>query len=79
VKHELKCWPEFFNATRVGSKRFELCKEDDKHFTVGDMLVLREWDPKKKDYTGCRFEQKITYVLRNIPGLEPGYTILSVQ
>lgn len=79
MKYELKCWPEFFGATRTGSKRFELRKEDDKHFAVGDMLVIREWDPKKKNYTGRRFEQKITYVLRGFPGLEPGYAVLSLQ
>jgi len=31
---------------------------------VGDTLVLREYDPTTKQYTGRILEKKITYILR---------------
>ena len=31
---------------------------------VGDILVLREWDPKKNNYTGRVIEKEITFVLK---------------
>lgn len=63
MKHEKKTWPEYFQKIIEGDKKFELrladweCKE-------GDTLVLREWDPKTKDYTGRTMEKEVTYVLK---------------
>ena len=45
-RHELKCWPEFFQPTLNAHKRFELRRDDrPEGFQVGDELLLREWDP----------------------------------
>jgi hypothetical protein len=44
MTHELKCWPEFFQAILSGSKTFE-ARRDDRNFKVGDNLVLKEWTP----------------------------------
>lgn len=47
VKHELRCWPEFFAATRRGHKKFELRRDDrPEGFQVGDELLLKEWNPE---------------------------------
>jgi len=44
VRHELKTWPEFFEATRRGQKKFELRRDDrPEGFQVGDELLLREF------------------------------------
>ncbi len=62
-KIEKKTWPEMFEAVRDGKKTFDLrladweCKE-------GDILVLREWDPETKKYTGRVLEKKVTFVLK---------------
>jgi hypothetical protein len=62
-KIEKKTWPEMFEAVRDGKKTFDLrladweCKE-------GDILVLREWDPKTKKYTSRVLEKKVTFVLK---------------
>ncbi len=77
MTHELKVVPEFFDDLVTGMKRFEVRKEDDKHFFPGDKLVLREWDGKA--YTGRRLELRVTYVLRAFPGIEAGYAVLSLQ
>ena len=60
---EKKVLPEYFEAILGGKKTFELrladwkCKE-------GDTLVLREWDPKTKKYTGRRLEKRVAYVVK---------------
>lgn len=45
MKHELKCWPEYFAAILDGLKTWEVRKDDRGGFNVGDELELREWTP----------------------------------
>jgi DnaJ-class molecular chaperone len=42
--HELKTWPEFFEPLSNGNKTFEL-RYNDRAYSVGDELCLREFDP----------------------------------
>lgn len=44
-EHELKCWPKYFCSHRTGHKTFEIRRRDDRDFLVGDVLVLKEFDP----------------------------------
>lgn len=62
-KIEKKVWPEWFERILDGSKTFEL-RLADWECNVGDVLVLREWDPKTKEYTGREVEKKVTYVAK---------------
>ena len=56
-----KIWPEYFDAVASGKKKYELrLNEFEVH--EGDTLVLEEWDPKMKEYTGRKTEKKVTYV-----------------
>ncbi|MDP2641580.1 MAG: DUF3850 domain-containing protein [Candidatus Yanofskybacteria bacterium] len=56
-----KIWPEYFEAVASGKKKFELRLNDfDVH--EGDTLVLEEWDPKTKQYTGRKTEKRVSYV-----------------
>lgn len=56
-----KVWPEYFQAILDGKKTYEL-RLDDFQVGEGDILVLREWDPKTKEYTGREVEKEVTYV-----------------
>jgi len=59
-----KAWPELFEKVKSGEKTFDL-RLDDFRCKVGDVLVLREWDPKEKRYTGRVLEKKVTFVLKS--------------
>jgi hypothetical protein len=58
-----KIWPEFFEKVASGEKKFELRLAD---FDVnkGDILVLEEWNPETKEYTGRKIEKKVGYFLK---------------
>lgn len=61
---EKKAWPELFKLVKSGEKTFDL-RLDDFKCKPGDILVLREWDPKRKGYTGRTLEKKVTFVFKS--------------
>ena len=63
MKIEKKTQPWSFQRILDGEKTFEL-RLADWQCRPGDILVLREWDAEKKEYTGRIIEKKITYVLK---------------
>ncbi len=58
-----KIHPQYFDLVAKGKKRFEFRIAD---FDVkeGDMLVLEEWDPDVKKYTGRSLIKKVGYTLK---------------
>jgi len=58
-----KIHPEYFELVKSGKKKFELRLAE---FDVReeDLLVLEEWDPIKKEYTGRKIEKYINYVFK---------------
>lgn len=62
MTHDLKCWPDQFDAVARWDKNFEL-RYDDRGFRVGDTLLLRRWDPATGTYTGETVERTVTYIL----------------
>jgi len=56
-----KIWPEYFDAVASGKKKWEL-RLNDFEINDGDTLVLEEWNPKTKQYTGRSMEKKVTRV-----------------
>jgi len=73
-EHELKTWPEYYQAVRAGTKTFDIRIEEPRHppYQVGDTLWLREWDPDPTNtwrkevygYTGRSLYVTVTYILR---------------
>ena len=58
-----KVWPEMFEAVLSGKKNFDL-RLDDFPCNEGDILILEEWNPETKEYTGRKIEKKIIYVVK---------------
>ncbi|MBU1855238.1 MAG: DUF3850 domain-containing protein [Nanoarchaeota archaeon] len=58
-----KVWPEFFQKILDGDKTFELRLANFK-CDSGDIMLLREWNPNIKEYTGRVLEKEVTYVIK---------------
>jgi len=58
-----KIWPKYFQLVKSGKKKFEL-RLADFRIKAGDSLILEEWNPKRKEYTGRKIKTKVKYVLK---------------
>lgn len=58
-----KIYPQYFEQVKSGKKRFEV-RVADFDIEEGDELVLEEWDPETKEYTGRTLKKKVGYVLK---------------
>ena len=58
-----KTWLKYFQAILDGKKNYEL-RLADWECNEGDTLLLKEWDPETKNYTGREVSKKIKYVAR---------------
>ena len=58
---EKKTWPDFFEKILSGQKTYDVRVSDFK-CNPGDVLVLKEWDPKTKQYTGREIAKKVGFV-----------------
>jgi len=74
--HDLKIAPQFYDAVISGKKKFEL-RKNDRGFSVGDLVKLKEWVNGK--YSGREAIYRIGYILSGYDGLDPDYVILSIE
>lgn len=58
-----KAWPDYFQKIADGAKSFDL-RLADFDIKEGDKLILKEWDPGTKEYTGREIVKDVSYVLR---------------
>jgi len=58
-----KIWPEYFELIVSGKKKYEL-RLNDFDVKEGDILLLEEYNPKSKSYTGRSIKKKVTYVAK---------------
>jgi|GEM_PF-902404 len=72
--HELKCLVPYFQSILDGVKTFEV-RGDDREFSIGDTLWLREWN---FGYTGRGKRVRVTYILRGIFGIQDGHVTMSI-
>lgn len=86
-EHVLKTWPNYFEAVRFERKRFEW-RRDDRGFEVGDILVLKQWDPARNggsfvDYNDDSYANtlrvRVTYIARGMFDIPPGFCIMSIE
>ncbi len=74
-EHDLKCWVGFFQDVLDKRKGFEI-RNNDRNYKVGDTLLLREWSPDEKVYTGRSCRRVVTYITSWEQ--KPGFVVLSV-
>lgn len=92
MKHTKKILSKYFQAILDGSKAFEIRKEDDCKYEVGDYIELQETKLVNKllgfqfvdveEYTGCITTVQVTYRLshKDFPqGIMPGYVVLGIK
>lgn len=61
-----KTWPEYFQLILNGTKNFEF-RLADFDIKEGDVLILEEYDPKLKKYTGRSIKKKVNFVTKFNP------------
>jgi hypothetical protein len=58
-----KLWPKWFNIMKKERQNAEL-RLADFRLKKGDVLMLEEWDPKKKEYTGKLLRKRVKKVIK---------------
>lgn len=76
--HYLKTWTPLFNDAKAGVKEFQV-RKNDRDYTVGDTLILEEFDPEKEKYTGAWVPKKVIYKFDDRRFVKEGYVILGTQ
>lgn len=78
--HELKCWPRYYQQHINGSMLFTH-RKNDRDYHEGDSLLLQEYDNERSFgmYTGQTRAFQIIKVWHNLPGVDPGYVVLSIK
>jgi hypothetical protein len=74
--HRLKCWPTYFREILLGHKHTEF-RARDRDFQVGDILVLREYDPEKNEYSGRELQRRVTYLYA--PHQAPTFVVMELE
>ena len=77
--HVLKTWPEYFQPICDGNKTFEK-RKNDRDYKEGDRLLLQEWDPATREYTGREVWAVVTYILDGpMQDLDPHHSLMSIR
>jgi hypothetical protein len=80
AKHTLKTWREPFDAVLLGTKRFEV-RRNDRCFQSGDTVVLKRWHQDKHcfDSTAAELTFQIGWMLHGGQfGIEPGFCVFQL-
>ena len=78
-RHHLKTWPGPFSEMAFDRKTFEF-RKNDRGFKVGDVLILKAWDPERGQYTGEHLTRVVTYLLKGGQfGMPDGYCCMSLR
>lgn len=81
--HDLKVNASVWNALEIRVKTWEF-RKNDRNFKVGDILLLRLYNPETKEYAepreGYKLIREVTYILYGPQfGIPEGYCIMSIE
>lgn len=76
--HELKTTGNHFSQIANGEKSFEL-RENDRDFQKGDYLILKYYNQISETYNGESLLVRVKSILKDYPGIEKGYCIMSIS
>ena len=75
--HSLKTWPQYFQQIIDGKKTFEI-RKNDRGFQVGHILMLEEYDPIRKEYTGREDAFIVGFMIQGEFGLPEDVCVMSL-
>lgn len=61
ANHVLKSWVGLFEPIYNGSKTHEL-RVLDRDYQIGDVLLMQEYEPITREYTGREVKVRVTYI-----------------
>jgi hypothetical protein len=86
MHYEAKSWTYLFQGIIEGKKKHDIRDMRDRRFSIGDTLLLKEFDNTSGKYTGRNQLTKVTFITdRNVPCafssavLDKNYAILSLE
>jgi hypothetical protein len=78
-EHNLKTWPEAYDAVYADLKPWEF-RKNDRDYRVGDTLRLLRWSPDSETYTGEEMRRRVVWILEGGRfGVPEGYCIMTLS
>ncbi len=74
--HDVKIFPEYFDAVESGIKPFEI-RYNDRDYKIGDILCLKEFCDG--NYTGRETVREICYMIDDPEFCKAGYVVLGLK
>lgn len=74
--HHIKLCQPYYDAVKNGEKRFEL-RFNDRNYQNADILAMHLYDGENMSDEAIQFQ--ITSILKDYPGLEENYVIMSLS
>jgi len=75
---EKKAWPALFEKVKSNKKHFDVRIADFK-IKKGDILVLKEWNPKTKKYTGRKLRFKAGFIFKIPDDMKKFYSSTNIK
>jgi ribosomal protein S17 len=75
---EKKIWPEYFKELKKG-KKFREVRLADFKLNKGDKIIFKEWDPKRKEYTGKEIKFKVKDIVKIPDDLLKFYSVRDIK
>jgi ASC-1-like (ASCH) protein len=78
MTHKLKTINPYYHDVLSGKKTFEV-RRNDREYSIGDIIVLQEYDADTGKYSGRELSAWITYILDDERYVREGYIIIGIE